>query len=95
MPKKETEQRPEERSPPQIDTPESRFRVEKYGKSRHFAVYDGEKLLAVTVYKKGAEAIRHRLEEYETLLAAKTQIIEQMTDALVTSSRSHSATPQA
>ena len=69
MPKKETKERSEERSPPQVDAPDSRFRVEKYRKSRHFAVYDGEELLAVTVYKKGAEAIRQRLEEYETLLA--------------------------
>lgn len=47
MSKKKPEERSEERSPPQGNAPESRFRVEKYKKSRHFALYDGEELLAV------------------------------------------------
>lgn len=31
-------------------------RVEQYG-SRHFAVYRGDDLIAVTVYRKGAERV--------------------------------------
>lgn len=33
------------------------IRVEKYGR-RTFAVYEGEQLLAVVCYRKGAEALR-------------------------------------
>ena len=33
------------------------IRVEKYGR-RSFAVYEGEELLAVVCYRKGAEALR-------------------------------------
>ena len=36
------------------------IRVERYGK-RYWAVYDGEELLCVTLYKKGALAITERL----------------------------------
>jgi hypothetical protein len=35
--------------------------VTRYRSSRYFAVYVDGELLAVTVYKKGAEAIRARL----------------------------------
>lgn len=34
--------------------------VRRYG-TKHWAVYEGGELLAVTVYKKGAEAIVERL----------------------------------
>ncbi len=47
----------------------SRYRVERYGRTRHWAVYDGEELLAVTVYKKGAIAVAHRLQDYESRIA--------------------------
>jgi len=39
-----------------------KFRVEKYG-YRNFAVYDGEELVAVTVYKCGAREVARRLNE--------------------------------
>ncbi len=35
--------------------------VEKYGRTRHWALWDGDTLVAVMVYKKGAEAVRQRL----------------------------------
>ncbi|RZI40001.1 hypothetical protein EGT07_26270 [Herbaspirillum sp. HC18] len=41
------------------------IRVEKYKRTRYWAVWVGDRLLAVTVYKKGAVAIK------ETLLPTK------------------------
>jgi hypothetical protein len=35
--------------------------IEPYG-NRYFAVYDGEDLVCVTVYKKGALEVKRRLE---------------------------------
>ncbi len=37
------------------------LRIAKYGTTRHWALYEGETLVVVTVYKKGAEAVRQRL----------------------------------
>ena len=37
------------------------IRVEKYRKSRYWSVWVGQELLAVTVYKKGAVAIKNIL----------------------------------
>ena len=34
----------------------------KYG-NKFWALYDGEELICVTVYKKGAEEVKRRLEE--------------------------------
>src|SRR5262245_42046326 len=48
----------------------SRFHVERYGGTRFFALYEGDHLLAVTVYRKGAEAVRERLQALEARLAA-------------------------
>ncbi|MBK1835024.1 hypothetical protein [Roseibacillus ishigakijimensis] len=33
------------------------YRITKYRRSRNWAVYQGEELLVVTVYKKGAQAV--------------------------------------
>lgn len=38
------------------------IRVEKYGR-RTFAVYEDDALLAVVCYRKGAEALRRRIED--------------------------------
>jgi hypothetical protein len=48
----------------------SHYRVVRYPFSRFYALYDGEELLAVTVYKKGAEAVRNRLQAQEAQIAA-------------------------
>jgi hypothetical protein len=48
----------------------SAYRVARYPFSRFYAVYDGDELLAVTVYKKGAEAVRDRLQAQEAQIAA-------------------------
>ena len=39
------------------ESPDS-IRIEKYRKSRYWSVWVGQELLAVTVYKKGAVAIK-------------------------------------
>jgi hypothetical protein len=38
------------------------MKIEKYG-SRFFALYDGDTLVCVTVYKKGANEVKRRIEE--------------------------------
>jgi len=37
------------------------FLIQPYG-NRYFALYDGEDLICVTVYKKGAMEVKRRLE---------------------------------
>src|SRR5215471_12766255 len=56
-----------ERAQPQE---ESRYRVTRYGKSRNFAAYDGQTLIAVTLYRKGATEITTRLEEKDRRIFA-------------------------
>jgi len=41
---------------------ESPFRISRYPYSRFWAVYDGDDLVAVTVYRRGAEEVRRRLQ---------------------------------
>ena len=54
-----------ERAPPQ-----SRYRVDHYGKTRNFAAYEGQTIIAVTLYRKGAAEITARLEEKDRSIAA-------------------------
>jgi hypothetical protein len=49
---------------------QSRYRVEHYGKSRNFAAYEGQTIIAVTVYRKGAAEITARLAEKDDRIAA-------------------------
>ena len=51
-----------------------RFKVEKYGE-RTFALYDGESLVCVTAYRKGAEEVRRRMIAYELLLMESSGIL--------------------
>ena len=44
-----------------------RYRFERYGR-RNWAVYDGEEMVAVTLYKKGASSVVKRLQNYELSL---------------------------
>jgi hypothetical protein len=53
---------------PQAPTPESRYRVERYG-SRNFAAYDQETLVAVTLYRIGAEEVTRRFTEKDRRIA--------------------------
>jgi hypothetical protein len=41
---------------------ESPFRISPYLDSRFWAVYEGDDLVAVTVYRRGAEEVRRRLQ---------------------------------
>jgi len=41
---------------------EGRFHISRYHASRNFALYDGSDLVAVTVYRKGAQAVLERLQ---------------------------------
>ena len=43
--------------------------VKPYKHSRHWAVYRNDELLCVTVYKKGAYAVKEALEELSLPLA--------------------------
>jgi hypothetical protein len=58
-------------------TPVGRYHVAHYGKGRNFALYENNNLLAVTVYKRGAEAIQHALEARDTVIAEQAARIEQ------------------
>ena len=58
------------------DPASSHYRVARYPYSRFYALYDGEELLAVTVYKKGAEAVRDRLQAQEARIAQLTQALQ-------------------
>jgi len=42
------------------------FLIQPYG-NRYFALYDGEDLICVTVYKKGAMEVKRRLETASNL----------------------------
>jgi hypothetical protein len=57
------------------DPASSHYRVARYPDSRFYALYDGDELLAVTVYKKGAEAVRDRLLAQEARMTALTQAL--------------------
>ena len=45
----------------QVDEKVEAFVIEPYG-DRFYALYDGEELVCVTVYKKGALEVKRRLE---------------------------------
>src|SRR5262245_28573543 len=55
---------------PERAQPQSRYRVDHYGKSRNFAAYEGQTIIAVTLYRKGAAEITARLEEKDRRIAA-------------------------
>ena len=38
------------------------LRIERYGKGRYRAIYEGEALIVVTVYKRGAQEVLRRLQ---------------------------------
>ena len=42
-----------------------KFWIKKYGETRYFGVYDGNKLICVCVYKRGAREVVRRLRELE------------------------------
>src|SRR2546428_11100299 len=56
-----------ERAQPQE---QHRYRVDHYGKSRNFAAYEGQTIITVTLYRKGAAEIMARLGEEERRITA-------------------------
>jgi hypothetical protein len=66
-------------STPADTTPAGRYHVARYGNTRNFALYDKKDLLAVTVYRKGAEAVQRQLEARDTVIAEQAAWIEQLT----------------
>ncbi len=38
------------------------LRIERYRGGRHWALYDGQELVVVTLYKRGAQAVLQRLQ---------------------------------
>jgi hypothetical protein len=52
--------------------PASRYRIERYS-GRSWAAYEDKELIAVTLYKRGAQAIVDRLESLEHQLAELRQ----------------------
>jgi hypothetical protein len=76
---------------PADSTPPSRYQVTPYGKSRNFALYEGKNLLAVTLYKKGAETVQHELEARDTVIAEQAARIEQLMAAAMPPGPEHSA----
>ena len=57
---------------PELAQPQAphRYRVDHYGKSRNFAAYEGQTIIAVTLYRKGAAEIIARLAEKDGRIAA-------------------------
>jgi hypothetical protein len=50
--------------------PDGSYRIERYRRTRFFALYDKEGLIAVTAYRKGANALKDRLETQDRTIAA-------------------------
>ena len=72
-------------NPPEQAEPQEphRYRVEHYGKSRNFAAYEGQTLIAVTLYRKGAAEIIARLEEKDGRIAALESQLAAMSQSQV------------
>jgi hypothetical protein len=49
--------------------------IAKWG--RYFALYDQEELVCVTVYKKGAQEVRRRIEELKAMIEKANQPIKE------------------
>ena len=69
-----------ERAQPQE---QPRYRVDHYGKSRNFAAYEGQTIIAVTLYRKGAAEITARLEEKDRRIAALENQLATMSQSQV------------
>ena len=61
----------------------NRYRVDHYGKSRNFAAYEGQTIIAVTLYRKGAAEITARLEEKDRRIAALENQLATMAESQV------------
>lgn len=50
--------------------------VERYRDTRFWGLYEAGQLLCVTVYKKGAEAVKTRIERGEPLAPPPSSVLE-------------------
>jgi hypothetical protein len=57
--------------------------VERYNETKFFALYDGNDLVCVTVYKKGANEVKRRLEELERRLEEITNTLYNLNHYLI------------
>jgi hypothetical protein len=55
---------------PEQAQPQSRYHVDHYVKTRNFAAYEEQTLIAVTLYRKGAAEITARLADKDRRIAA-------------------------
>jgi glycine/D-amino acid oxidase-like deaminating enzyme len=65
-------------APPDVSPEASPFRVAHYGNTRFWALYEGDTLLGVTVYKRGAESLRQALVARDTVIAAQAAQMAQL-----------------
>ena len=78
---------------PEQTQPQSRYRVDHYGKSRNFAAYEGTTIIAVTLYRKGAVEITARLEEKDRHIAALERELAAVSQSQVLSSNPRPVSP--
>ena len=64
-----------------VTTPAARYRLDHYRETRYWAVHEGDDLLAVTVYKRGARAVLERLQALDHQLAEQQALIARLTPA--------------
>jgi hypothetical protein len=62
--------------------PDGSYRIERYKRTRFFALYENEELLAVTAYGKGARALKDRLEAQDRTIAALQAQFNEMASAV-------------
>lgn len=65
--------------------PDGSYRIERYRRTRFFALYDHDELVAVTAYKKGAAAVRERLEAQDRTIAELQERFNERASASVVS----------
>jgi hypothetical protein len=58
---------------------DSRYRIGPYGRRSH-ALYDGNELVAVTAYKRGAVEVKRRFEALEQEIARLRQVLLENTE---------------
>ena len=82
---KEQEEANHHTSQPERAQPQEkhRYRVDHYGKSRNFAAYEGQTIIAVTLYRKGAAEITARLAEKDRRIAALESQLATMSESQV------------
>jgi hypothetical protein len=65
--------------------PDGSYHIERYKRTRFFALYDNEGLLAVTAYRKGACTLKDRLEAQDRTIAELQQQFNEMALAFAVS----------